>query len=99
MTVFFTHGRNVFAAAVDGTNVRQLVNPVPVGYGESQNSGTSSQIGEMSAVSVSPDGATLLYSTCAFPKNYPDSVTGALPLTQQDYQYDIALISTTGGEP
>ena len=53
----------------------------------------------MSAVSVSPDGASLLYSTCAFPKDYPDSVTGAPPLTQQDYQYDIALVSTTRGEP
>lgn len=98
LSVFFTHGRNVYAAAVDGTNVRQLVNPVPIGYGESQNKVSSSEIGVMSAVSVSPDGATLLHSTCAFPRGYPDSVRGA-PLTQQDYQYDIALVSTTSGEP
>ena len=99
MSVFLTHGRIVFAAAVDGTSVRQIVNPVPTGYDQNQNTVPASRIGDMSAVSVSPDGAALLYSTCAFPKDYPDSVTGAPQLTQQDYQYDIALISTTGGEP
>ena len=96
--VFFAHGRNVYAATVDGTDVHQLVDPAPRGFDASDSVGAS-RIGGMSAISVSPDGTQLLYSTCEYPVNYPTAMLSASPLTGSDYQYDIALVSTSGGEP
>ena len=97
--VVFTHGRNVYAAAVGGTQVRQIVDPVPRGYDRSDTDSPADRVGRMAAISVSPDGAGLLYSTCEYPENYPASLTSASPLTQRDYQYDVALVSLAGGEP
>lgn len=96
--VFFTHGRNGYAATVDGTDVHQLVDPAPRGFDANDSVGAS-RIGGMSAISVSPDGTQLLYSTCEYPVNYPTAMLSASPLTGSDYQYDIALVSTSGGEP
>ena len=97
--VVFTHGRNVYAAAVGGTQVRQIVDPAPRGYDQSDTDSLADRVGRMAAISVSPDGAGLLYSTCEYPENYPASLTSASPLTQRDYQYDVALVSLAGGEP
>ena len=97
--VTFTHGRNVYVAAVDGTRVRQLVDPAPRGYGGSQPGGSADRIGQMSVISVSPDGANLVYSTCEYPEPERASRTGGSPLTERDFQYDIALVPVDGGEP
>lgn len=92
--VFFTQGRNVYAVATDGTHVRQIVDPAPKGFDETQMRVAADRIGDMSAISVSPDGMQLLYSTCEYPRNYPAAAS-----TEQDYQSDLALVRIAGGEP
>lgn len=92
--VFFTQGRNVYSVAADGAHVRQIVDPAPKGYDETQMRVSADRIGDFSAISVSPDGTQLLYSTCEYPRNYP-----ATALIAQDYQSDIALVPIAGGEP
>ena len=73
---FFTHARNVFAAAVDGTNVyAKLVNPVARWLRrESQNSGTSVSNWRTDVRRQRFPGrreASLLHLR-RIPKNYPD---------------------------
>ena len=53
------------------------------------------RLGPMSAISVSPDGTQLLYSTCAYPRQA--TVAAGRPLDVYDYQYGLAIRDVAGG--
>lgn len=53
------------------------------------------RLGPMSAISMSPDGMQLLYSTCAFPRLA--AVEAGRPPDVDDYEYGLAIQDVAGG--
>ena len=53
------------------------------------------RLGPMSAISFSPDGTQLLYSSCAYPQLA--AVAEGRPLDVYDYQYEVAIAEVAGG--
>ena len=94
--VYFTWSDSVFAVTADGSRVWRVIEPVPRGH-EGRDSASLANIGSMTAISLSPDGAQLAYSTCEYPRKAADGVSR--PPTDTDYQYDISMVATAGGEP
>jgi len=92
--VYFSRSDNIFVAAADGSRVWQIVDPVPRGH-EGSDGSSRIFVGSMTAFSVSPDGARLAYSTCEYPDKAAEA--GSKPPTNEDYQYEIALVATGGG--
>jgi len=76
----------------DGTRVRTIKDTWPTRPVEQ---GAGDNLGPMAALSVSPDGRQLVYSTCAFPRQ-PAVKAGRL-LDVSDFQYDLAVVDVADG--
>ena len=92
--VFFTRWERVYVAAADGSSVRRSVDAVPQGQGAPERWDVRDP---MSAISVSPDGSRLLFSTCEFES--PARVANGWQPNMGQFQYDIAMVDAAGGEP
>ena len=86
-SVFVTRSADIFAAAADGSRLRQIVDEMAGLPG----------VGPMSAFSMSPDGGRLVYSTCRYP---PTRLQHAAErLDHDDYKYEIAISKIDGTDP
>ena len=93
----------LFAASADGFRLREILGPMP--RGSAGSDWLDHRVGPMSAISVSPDGTQLLYSTCQYPYGYHATLASDRPASMDRdqlldaHQYDIARVALAGGEP
>ena len=92
--VFFTPSERIYVAAADGSSLRRAVDAVPQGRAGPERWDFRDP---MSAISVSPDGTRLLFSTCEFES--PAGVANGWQPAEERFQYDIAMVDAVGGEP
>ncbi len=89
-TVLFTDGPLIYAIAADGSRLWQVVErPVTV---------SGRQIGFMAPFTLSPDGAELIYATCAYPDPHRAAWREAAgePLEENDYRHELVRVRVDG---
>ena len=92
--IFFTRSERIYVAAADASSLRRAVDAVPQGRGGPERWDLRDP---MSAISVSPDGTRLLFSTCQFES--PARVANGWRPDMGQFQYDIAMVDAAGGSP